>query len=166
MNGRSYEGLSETGLVAHIANAISLWRQVPKISTDNDCKLVIAHAVRAYQKLRYPASRGLPSTVAAREKLLAREPAIREHAVPVGCVLNALMKLVDPHDVGAARAMVLEILETSTVLAWVTKEEHAQLSQDTMPKGFSSYPWADVWARYHDAKVDIPVEPLLTRRKT
>jgi hypothetical protein len=59
MNGRSYEGLSLTGLVSQIANAISLWREVPKGSRDNDCKLVIAHAVRAFQRLQYPASRGL-----------------------------------------------------------------------------------------------------------
>lgn len=163
MNGRSYEGLSESGLVAHIANVISLWRQVPKVSTNNDCKLVIAHAVRAYQKLRYPATRGLPATPAARAKLASGETAIREHAVPVGCVLNALMNLVEPHDVQAARAKVMEILEASTILAWVTKEEHAKLSPDTMPTECSFYPWIDVWARYHDAKIDIPAEPLMTR---
>ena len=165
MNGRSYEGLSEAGLIAHIANAISLWREVPKGSTDNDCKLVIAHAVRAYQRLHFPITRGLPATVKAREKLQSGETAIREHVVPVGCVLNALMHFVDPTDVQAARAMVIEILDASTILAWVTKGEHARLSQDTMPSDYSTYPWKDVWARYREAEIDVPSEPLLTRTK-
>lgn len=165
MNGRSYEGLSEQGLVAHIVNAISLWRQVPKGSTDNDCKLVIAHAVRAYQRLRYPPTRGLPATAAARAQLLAGETAIREHVVPVGCVLNALMHLVVPGDTEAAREKATEILETSTILAWVIKDEHAKLSQDTMPEKYASYPWKNVWARYLEAGLDVPSEPLITRSR-
>lgn len=165
MNGRSYEGVSECGLIAHIANAISLWRQVPKGSTDNDCKLVIAHAVRAYQRLLYPATRGLPATAKARANLLARETAIREHVVPVGCILNTLMHFVEPGDVQVARARVIDILETSTILAWVTKDEHAKLSQDTMPEAYFYYPWKDVWARYSDAGIDVPSEPLVRRFK-
>lgn len=159
MNGRSFEGLSRPGLIAHIANAIKLWKEEPLLSTANDCKLVIAHAVREYQKLIYPPSRGLLATPKAREWMATGGRAIREHVVPVGCVINALMHFVEPHDPVAARTMVHEVLERSTILAWVTKDEHDTLLQDRMPSGYSSYPWPDVWARYRKAEIDIPCHP-------
>jgi hypothetical protein len=162
MNGRSYEGLSQSGLIAHIANAINLWKEEPGATTANDCKLVIAHAIREYQKLLFPANRGLPATPKARAWMEIGGRAIREHVVPVGCVINALMHFVEPGDPAIARAHVRDILERSSILVWVTKDEHDELSQDCMPNGYSSYPWADVWARYREAEIALPCDPPVT----
>jgi hypothetical protein len=166
MNGRSHQGLSESGLIAQIANAVMLWKEDPVTVTENDCKLVIALTIREYQKLVYPANCPLPATPAARKDLLAGKGAIREHVIPVGCVQNTLMHFVELGNVLKAREKVREILYSSTVLAWVSIGEHHKLCADRMPESWSHYPWENVWARYKDAGIDIPCEPLLTRLKT
>jgi hypothetical protein len=62
VNGKVHEGLSEEGLIAHIANTIGLWRGTPSIGTRNDCKSLVSHAVRRYRVLLANRNQTLPTT--------------------------------------------------------------------------------------------------------
>jgi len=157
MNGKSFKRLTLDGMAAHIANALLL---AQKVGTKNDCKLAIAYVIRAYQRQLFKKmSYEIPFTSAAREAQLKKEAIELEHSIPVGCVMNVLFHYANGSTHEEMMAQTVRLLKENTVLAWVTPQQHGQLNgkyQSSMPVGFDTYPWQDVWARYVAAEVELP----------
>jgi len=157
MNGKSYEGLTSDGMATHIAGAIQLMRR--GIGTRNDCKLVVAHILRQYQNRLIADALEVPYTPDARQAEADGDEIELEHAIPVGCIMNVLFHHAAGDTLQELAAQVTTLLENNTILAYVTPEEHAKLNkqlQSSMPDGFDTYPWRDVWARYAFAGVPVP----------
>jgi hypothetical protein len=161
MNGKSQEGLSLEGMASHIASAILLWNKGQGSGTKNDCKLIVSHVLRKYQRFvaKEKHATRIPSTPAARRWEMSGKTAILEHGIPVACVANVLFHSVTGPALQKAIEQVKACLEANTVLAWVTPEEHSKLNAQfahCMPEGYDCYPWRDVWARYRESSVDTP----------
>lgn len=160
MNGKSRERLSLDGMAAHIANATLLIRR--GIGTKNDWKLAIAFILRAYhQEFTKKVAHDIPHTPAALDARARGEATELEHAIPVGCIMNVLYHYAqgDTHD--EVTKQVNSLIVQNTILARVTPDEHAKLNakhQASMPTGFDTYPWKDVWARYVASGVPVPGE--------
>ncbi|RZT06253.1 hypothetical protein SAMN05216319_4520 [Duganella sp. CF402] len=157
MNGQSREGLSLPGLAAHIAASIVLWGKGYGHGTKNDCKHAIAHNVRAYQR-RLLATKQIKNVWISTAALAARDQKKKielEHAIPVGCLMNLLFFKIDQTDIEAAKGLVSKLIEESTTLVWVTKDEHGRLDQCSMPAGYDTYPWEDHLARYRIAGISL-----------
>lgn len=157
MNRKSFEGLTLEGMSAHIANAMLLYRG--GLGTRNDCKLTIAHLLRQYQARLVADALEVPYTPAARRADLVGEPTELEHAIPVGCLMNVLFEYAHGTTVQELAFTATALVNQNTILSRVTPAEHALLNkqcQSSMPLGFATYPWQNVWARYVHAGVDAP----------
>ncbi|MGB7481703.1 MAG: hypothetical protein WA924_15360 [Burkholderiaceae bacterium] len=157
MNSKSYERLTLDGMAAHIANAILLYRSGH--GTRNDCKLTIAHLLRQYQARLVANAFEVPCTPAARRADLMEEPTELEHAIPVGCLMNVLFQYAHGEVLQDLAVNVTSLVQVNTILSRVTPSEHALLNkqcQSSMPSGFDTYPWKNVWARYVHSGVDVP----------
>jgi hypothetical protein len=164
MNGKSREGLTLAGMASHIASAILLYRE-GKGGTKNDCKLVVSHILRTYQRFQANTQdlNLLPATPNARAAIIEGKRAILEHAIPAGCVVNALIHYVKGTRIEEATPQVRSIIDEGTMLAWVTAKEHSVLNEDymhTMPVGADCYPWINKWARYAACGVSMPEAPI------
>jgi hypothetical protein len=117
--------------------------------------------VRKYQAFFASANKltQIPSTPSARRWEINGKKPILEHGIPIACVVNVLLLTVTGPSLESAIQQVNICLEANTVLAWVTPGEHSKLNAcfaDSMPAGYDSYPWKDIWARYRESSVDIP----------
>lgn len=149
MNGKSYKGLSLSGLAAHIASSILLLRTGQ--GTVNDCKHAIAHNVRAFQRRLIALGEMRDVWITSSAAVAEKTQVELEHAIPVGCLMNLLFYKVETSDLMKAIVQVDEIIRENTVLVWVTKDEHSKLNKNyqcKMPEGFDTYPWRDTLARY------------------
>jgi hypothetical protein len=156
---KSYEGLTLEGIAAQIAHSILVWKTY-RLSTRNDCQLVVNSLIRSYHTRLAARSRNpLPSSKkAVAERKRGNKPIV-EHAIPVACVMKHLLERTvkgDFADVPALIPKVMKVLDESALRAWVAKSEHDALRnlglEICMPEGHK-HPWPDRWARYRIAKI-------------
>jgi hypothetical protein len=156
---KSYEGLTLEGIAAQIIHSIIVWKTF-KLSTRNDCQLVVNSLIRAYHsRLAAKNKTSLPSSkkaIAGRKR--GNRPVV-EHAIPVACIMQHLLDKTVKGDFTAAEKMipkVMKILDASALRAWVAKSEHDTLRtlglEICMPDGHK-HPWPDRWARYNVAGI-------------
>jgi hypothetical protein len=133
------------------------------IGTRNDCQLTINFLIRIYHiRLNFRGKLDIPMSNAA--KASVGEKLIKEHAIPVKCIMDLLIDTEIPkknEDLEIHLDRVMKLLDATTCRAYVTKEEDDKLTAagfaDRMPAGFV-YPWATPWIRYE--KVGIKIEGL------
>lgn len=156
---KSREGLTLEGIAAQIVHSIIVWKTL-KLSTRNDCQLVVNNLIRAYhtrlaatQKTTLPSSK---KAVAARKR--GQKPVV-EHAIPVACIMQHLLEKTVKGDFSAAQKLipkVMKVLNDSALRAWVSKSEHDTLRSLGLeicnPEGHK-HPWPDRWARYNLARI-------------
>jgi hypothetical protein len=160
---RSRQGLTLRGIACHIVNAILLWeagKDDNKYGTRNDCQLVINHLIRHYHD-RFEAEKHIvteytPQAMEAKEN---GGRVVKEHAIPVACVMRELIDhqcQASNGDLNALVPQVEAILQASAHRRYVSQDEDRALMEfvDTMPVGHHRYQWADPWVR-HDT-VGIP----------
>jgi len=156
---KSYEGLTLEGIAAQIIHSIIVWKTF-KLSTRNDCQLVVNSLIRAYHsRLAAKNKTLLPSSKKAiAERKRGKRPVV-EHAIPVACIMQHLLEKTVRGDFTTAQKLipkVMKILEDSALRAWVAKSEHDTLRalglEICMPNGHK-HPWPDRWARYNCAGI-------------
>lgn len=156
-----YEGLSTDGIAAHITSSLLLWNRTNGKGTQNDCQLVINNLLRAYHRLKL--NRGLYGKVRATTGGLAAKAKGSgyhlEHAIPIACVMWALLDEVRERDFNKEYDQVKTIIDSTMHVAYVTQNEHMTLNKFyscSMLEGHEKYPWVDPWGRYVAAKVETP----------
>jgi len=89
------------------------------------------------------------------------EKLIKEHAIPVKCIMDLLIDTEIPKaddDLEPHLDRVMKLLDATTCRAYVTETEDRRLTAlklaDRMPDGFA-YPWSDPWVRYKAAGIEI-----------
>lgn len=170
---QSRQGLSKEGLIGHIANSIIFWgrgllrEHDPYRGTQNDLQFLLKPAIRKYQDFDLDIWQ-LPSTEKGHGALrtgLKRSVGgwEVEHVIPTACVQWALFNKIQNLDsFHVVCTEVRKILDTTNVQAVVHKDEHQMLKalDSCMPEAVNAYEhWTgdNVWARYNDLGVPIPV---------
>lgn len=164
---KSLQGLSKEGIVGHIAVCLAWWdtgRQHHDAyrGSQNDAQLILNILVRAYHRKIRPNAHELPSTQRGHAALRDGTGYVREHAIPVACVVWALMNEVQLMGPSAAIKVVQEVLDRTCLEAVIHKDEDHLLRpfQCTMPQEAATYEhWIGdaVWARYTKVGLDVPV---------
>lgn len=160
---RSHQGLTLNGIAYHIVNAILLWEKGKDndiYGTRNDCQLVINHLIRKYHD-RLEAEKHIvtdytPQATEARNK---GGKVIKEHAIPVACVMRELIDrqcMALKGDLDTLVPEVEAILQASAGRRYVSADEDRALIEfvDKMPAGHERYRWDDPWVRH--TAVGIP----------
>ena len=163
---KSRKGLTLNGIACQIVNAILLWeRGVPdndKYGTRNDCHLVINRLIREYHdrlevERRIAPAQYTPKALAAKAR---KERLVKEHAVPVACIMR---ELIDRQckaangDMDALVPKVHEILLSTARRTYIAQEENQALRgyEDRMPEGHEIYPWQNIWIRHERAGIPL-----------
>jgi hypothetical protein len=155
---RSFEGLSLDGLLAHIINAITLFNS--KVGTKNDCQLVVNFLIRKYHnRLFKKGILKIQQTKEARDAIAKGEMVIREHAIPVACIMSILIEddSIGKDDLIKVTEKVKSFLNCSAKIVLISKREDGLLKSAgldySMPSGFESPPWKEPFVRYRVAKL-------------
>jgi hypothetical protein len=91
----------------------------------------------------------------------------KEHAIPVACLLNLIFYSFENNEISDS-SMIQNLIENNTFLVWVTQFEHLKLNEKyahSMPDGFDTYPWKNVWARYEKVGIKLQEKPRSTKNR-
>lgn len=157
--GKSRQGLTRAGILAHLASGIVLWRS--GVGTQNDCQLGLNFFLRNYHRrmLEEGLYGEIPSTPAARQAMRDGGAVHLEHAIPIASIMWALLNQVTSTVLVDAVEQARKVVESTMFVAHVSTLEHRGLNRQfacSMPAPQVEYPWSDVWARYTAAGVPIP----------
>lgn len=164
---KSYNRLSKEGIVGHICVCLAWWDtgrhpHEPYRGNQNDVQLILNRLVREYHKMNRPDHKSLPSTERGFRALQEGTGYVREHAIPVACVVWALFNEVQLMAPIEAIQTVQRVLDDTRLEAIIHIDEDKMLKpfHCTMPKWAHKYEsWVGeaVWARYTECRVDRPV---------
>lgn len=154
MPKKIFEGLSLSGIAAQIVNSVTLYKK-HKIGTRNDCQLVVNFLIRHYHnRLLSERKAKIRQTENAKLAIALGEKVYREHAIPVACIMAALIddpRILDPELVAVLPSVEMFLLE-SAKLVLVSEKEAMQLKSakldHSMPVGHETPPWDEPFVRY------------------
>lgn len=164
---RSYERLTLTGIAYHIINAILLWekgKDKKTYGTQNDCQLVINFLIRKYHdRFEVEAPLATEYTPQAIEAKKRGERVVKEHAIPVACVMRELIArqcMASMGDIDLLLPQVEAVLKASAGRRYVSRDEDRALRGfiDTMPAGHECYPWPAPWIRHDMAGIPFKLK--------
>jgi hypothetical protein len=152
--------LSTKGICAQILGSLATFRTHPEHQTENDCKVVLNHLVRAFSEpLEKKGDRKY-----YRSKLIVdgyTGETIKDHVVPVKEIMAWLFQRPDVEINVESISELEQWLSSKLLIAEITTSEDAQLNsrglQSRMPADWTGKPdcpyQANPWARYMQAEI-------------